>query len=412
LTEAQESTPALSELLPQLHAADMRMREQAYYVLSTSATRQDLAFLHDTLQNHPESRIRWRVARVIGRLGANESIPVLVDSLRNDESLYVRRNAAWALGDIGDHSVFEALQQAMMSDEDTSVRKRAATALSRIGGADADKAIEAALRTEQDDGVRVSLEWLLERRKHQPTERLKIRRGEIVEGYYQGAQYLLYVPKMLWPWKRLNVLVSVHGTDGVPEPYMTMCLEDADKYDLVVVAPRFDYPTFPNYDTLNLELGAMRSDLWLLGVIEEVAQKVRIHKEKFWLFGHSKGGQFVQRFVRAHPDRIMKAVASASGHYVTTSSELVFPEGISPNPFMPDIPTVDFGKFVLTPMAIVIGTADLQRRLDEAAQFMGEVRSYAAQYRLPCNIVFFSVPDGSHVGARNYPAASQFLFGK
>ena len=61
-------------------------------------------------------------------------------------------------------------------------------------------------------------------------------------------------------------------------------------------------------------------------------------------------------------------------------------------------------------MAVVIGTADLQRRLDEADRFMEEVRIYAVQHHLPCNITFFSVPDGPHVGAKNYPTASQFLF--
>ena len=412
VAEAQEHNSDIDALLPQLQAADMRIRVQAYYTLSTIAALTDLAFLHQTLKEHPESRVRWRVARVLGRLGSKNSIPVLSAALSADESHYVRRNAAWALGDIDDHSAIAVLKQAMLSDKDTSVRKRAATALSSLAGTEGDRAIEAALRTEQDQDVRVSLEWLLERRKHAATTRVKIRRGEVLEGYYKGAQYLLYVPKTLWPWKRLNLLVSVHGTDGVPEPYLNMCLEDAEKYDLAVLAPRFDYPTFPNYDTLNLELGAMRSDLWLLDVIDEVAKKVNIYKEQFWLFGHSKGGQFVQRFVRAHPDRIVKAVASASGHYVHPSTELVFPEGTSLNPFTPDLTNLDFGKFVLTPLAVVIGAADLQRRLDEADRFMQEVRDYAAQHHLSCNITFFSVPDGLHVGAQNYPTASQFLFEK
>jgi hypothetical protein len=43
---------------------------------------------------------------------------------------------------------------------------------------------------------------------------------------------------------------------------------------------------------------------------------------------------------------------------------------------------------------------------------MQEVRNYAAQHGLPCKITFLSVPDGPHVGAQNYPRASQFLFEK
>ena len=410
--EGGESVSTCAELLPQLHAADMRVRELAYYTLSTSATRQDLKFLHHTLRKHPESRVRWRVARVIGRLGDTTSVPVLTSALNNDDSLYVRRNAAWGLGDLGEHSAFDALKHAVLTDDDPSVRKRAATALTQLGNDAAYNALEAALKREPDVGAHVNLEWLLERRGQHETDDLKIRRGEVMTGYYRGSQYLVYVPKTLWPWKRLNLLVSVHGTDGLPAPYMTMCLEDADKHDMVVIAPRFDYAAFPNYDRLNVELGAMRSDLWLLGIIDEVAKHVSLNTDKFWLFGHSKGGQFVQRFVRAHPNRIARAAASSSGSYVGSSPDLVFPEGTSPNPFMPELPNVDFGKFVLTPLAVVIGTADLASRLEAANLFMEEVRAYATQHDLPCNITLFSIPDNPHVGAKNFPTASRFLFDK
>jgi pimeloyl-ACP methyl ester carboxylesterase len=189
-----------------------------------------------------------------------------------------------------------------------------------------------------------------------------------------------------------------------------MCAEDAERHGLVVLAPWFDYPTYPNYDTLNLELGATRSDLRLLEIIEEVSSFIPVRTDRFFLFGHSRGGQFVQRFVRAQPHRIQRAAACGSGSYVRPGARLLFPDGESPNPLAPDIQDPKFGSFVQAPLAIVVGTEELQRRLDEAERFAREVRSYAEENEIPCNIGFFSVPGGGHSGRSNYPTAARFLF--
>jgi pimeloyl-ACP methyl ester carboxylesterase len=403
-----ESDP--DRLIAMLAAAEPKERARAYFALSNQATKQDLDALHGALATHPSSRARWRVARVIGRLGSSESVRPLAGALTSDDSYYVRRNAAWALGDLGDPAACEALHQAMTGDQDTSVRKRAAAALNRICGPRAATAIRQAVADEQDLGVRVALRWLLDSRTRPPTQRPAIRRGRALWGSYLGTRYQLYVPQTRRAAGPLGLLVSVHGTDGTPEAYLEMCTEDAERHGLVVLAPWFDYPTFPNYDTLNLELGATRSDLRLLEIIEEVSTFIPVRTDRFLLFGHSRGGQFVQRFVRAQPHRIQKAAACGSGSYVRPGARLLFPDGESPNPFAPDIQDPGFDSFVQAPLAIVVGTEELQRRLDEAERFAGEVRSYAEEREIPCTIGFLSVPGGGHSGRKNYPTAARFLF--
>ncbi|MHC4081719.1 MAG: HEAT repeat domain-containing protein [Planctomycetota bacterium] len=405
-----ESEPDPDWLIAMLVAAEPEERARAYLALSERATEQDLATLHGALATHPSSRARWRVARVIGRLGSSESMRPLAVALGSDDSYYVRRNAAWALGDLGDPAACEPLYQAMTGDEDISVRKRAATALNRICGPPAATAIRQAIADEQDLGVKVALRWLLDSRTRPPTQRPAIRRGRALWGSYLGTRYLLYVPQTRRGAGPSGLLVSVHGTDGTPEAYLEMCVEDAERYGLVVLAPWFDYPTFPNYDTLNLELGAPRSDLRLLEIIEEVSSFVPIRTDRFFLFGHSRGGQFVQRFVRAHPQRVQRAAACGSGSYVRPGVRLLFPDGDRPNPLAPDIQDPAFTTFVQSPLAIVVGTEELQRRLDEAERFAREVRSYAKENELACNIGFFSVPGGGHSGRNNYPTAARFLF--
>jgi pimeloyl-ACP methyl ester carboxylesterase len=135
-----------------------------------------------------------------------------------------------------------------------------------------------------------------------------------------------------------------------------------------------------------------------------------VRARPFFLFGHSQGGQFVHRFVLAHPEVVARAAACASGNYVHPDPETVFPWGTKANPFTPDLGDLDFGRLVQSRLAIIIGTADLERRRDEALRFLNEVRQYGPVHNLSSHVESFTVPDGPHSGKSNYPTASRFLF--
>jgi poly(3-hydroxybutyrate) depolymerase len=57
----------------------------------------------------------------------------------------------------------------------------------------------------------------------------------------------------------------------------------------------------------------IRFDHVLLAMIDEVAIKYRVNKDRFLLHGFSGGGQFVHRFFYLHPKRLMGVSIGAPG---------------------------------------------------------------------------------------------------
>ncbi|MCX5759427.1 MAG: hypothetical protein NTU83_13155 [Candidatus Hydrogenedentes bacterium] len=208
-----------------------------------------------------------------------------------------------------------------------------------------------------------------------------------------------------WP-----LVVSVHGTDGSPDAYLDMCREGAEKYGVVVLAPYFDFPMFPTYDILNIGLAMERSDLAILEIIDTLAERIPLDTSRFYLFGHSKGGQFVSRFVLAHPDRIIRAAAGSPGNYVMPDPDVLFPHGTNPNPQTPDLAAPDFGKLAQTPMLVLMGQKEDVGWHDLAKAFIQATQAYADEHRITCNVKFAVVEKGFHAGVSNYPSASRFLY--
>jgi len=400
--------PDISALVQQMRS--VTVREDAYAVLSDLVTVDDLDVLHRALQEETQTTVRWRLARLIGHVGSRRSQDVLRTVLLHDDAKGVRAQAAWALGRAGkSRAAIADLNHAMQSDPEVCVRKGAAEALRTMLGPDAVPLFESALAFEEEPGVRLTLQWFLDV-DFQKTRAPEVVPGQATYGSYAGTLYVLYVPTAYRRTRKAKLLVSVHGTDGTPEAYADLWRADAERFGLVVLAPFFDATTFPNYDLLNIGLDTLRSDRRLLDIIRAVARRVNIDRSRFWLFGHSKGGQFVTRFVLAHPDRIARAAACGSGNYVMPNPGTLFPVGTKPHPFALDLTPLDFARLVEIPLAVVVGDRDLDRRKDAAHSFIQAVRAYAERHRVPCNVEFFSVHEGGHSGTSNYPTASMFLF--
>jgi len=382
-------------------------RPEAMALLGENVTADDLPALRKLLQD-PDHGVRCCAACLIGYKHLLGGTQALLEALAQDRSHYVRREAAQALGRLNLERAVDALEQSMLYDPSTIVRKQAAWAFGEIAGRNGIERLQAALQRETSDDVRLTLRWMTDV-DFKITRAPAIVPGQPCYGSYLGALYRVYVPARPCPGERWPVLVSVHGTDGSPEGYLDMWCADAEKYGFVVIAPYFDAPVFPAYDRLNINLGMERSDVRLLKILDAVAEIVPLETGRFYLFGHSKGGQFVSRFVLAHPDRILRAAACGSGNYVAPEPTMFFPEGTKKNPLAPDL-NPDFGQLLRTDMAVIIGTEDLERRRQAAQDFMKAVNTYARTNKVKSNVLYITVNKGRHLGTDNCPVASQFFF--
>ena len=114
-----------------------------------------------------------------------------------------------------------------------------------------------------------------------------------------------------------KLMVIVHGTGCSVEGYLKAAREEADKYHYALLAPMFpgglvSFDDFNSYKLLSDK--GVRYDLALLAMIDEMGQRYPgVRTDKFCLFGHSGGGQFTNRFLLVHPDRLEACSIGAPG---------------------------------------------------------------------------------------------------
>lgn len=141
-------------------------------------------------------------------------------------------------------------------------------------------------------------------------------KGQILEGCLEGTSYRIYFPST-HKKQNLKLLVVIHGTDGNPDDYIRLPLEnrDPEKYGLVVLAPHF----VPGNDFQ--KFNTTKKDKALNNIIEKI--KASYSRElpenfakKMFLFGHSRGGHFVHRYAARYPQRVYRAAPSSVNSYL------------------------------------------------------------------------------------------------
>lgn len=137
------------------------------------------------------------------------------------------------------------------------------------------------------------------------------------------------------------VLFVMHGMARNAESYLDAWIDLAEQQGLLLVAPQFDSP-FYRLITNDYQEGNLQSFFgwqnpeseWAFTVIENIFD--HLNSVNGWsvpsydIFGHSAGGQFVQRMVILKPSaRIRTAIAANAGTYTFADARIPFPYGLS-----------------------------------------------------------------------------------
>lgn len=164
--------------------------------------------------------------------------------------------------------------------------------------------------------------------------------GQLAELVDEFGTFYSYVPTTMSGAPK--ILVLIHGTPLKSEPaewngeyYITNWIDFAEEYGFVLLAPVFNQEDFSSrlgdhalsgYRGLfGREIGA---DEWVLRLVEAYQQAFGTEIEKFYLYGHSAGGQFIGRFLVTHPERVERAVITAAATYPHPNSEIAWPFGM------------------------------------------------------------------------------------
>ncbi|REL23979.1 hypothetical protein DYD21_20415 [Rhodohalobacter sp. SW132] len=158
-------------------------------------------------------------------------------------------------------------------------------------------------------------------------------KGEILQQDHEHGTYHLYVPENYSPDS--DVVVIVHGMPGSnenvaerAERYINRWTDFSDTTGAVIIAPVFDQENyasdggsgFGGYRGLyGRNVGA---DEFVHQILEEVDTGLApTSEDRFYLYGFSAGGQFTNRYLVRHPDRLLGVVVGAAGRYAFPDEE-------------------------------------------------------------------------------------------
>jgi len=232
------------------------------------------------------------------------------------------------------------------------------------------------------------------------------------------------------------VLVVMHGVNRDADRYRNDWMRHTQRHGVILIVPEFSKEQFPgaeayNYGgTVDTKGQAQPREQWSFGFIEPVvaaAKKAIGNKtEKFFLYGHSAGAQFVHRYVYFMPDApVAGAVAANAGWWTVPDEKVDFPYGLRGAPL-----AVDTLKTTLQrPLIVLLGTRDTDpnhKNLRRAAEAMvqGPHRFARGHYffehgqqaakalGVPFGWKLELVPGIGHVDAGMAASAATLLFGE
>jgi len=180
-------------------------------------------------------------------------------------------------------------------------------------------------------------------------------------GHHVTVRY--FVPPGATP--QTPVVFVMHGVGRNGEDYFNDWLPHAQARKFLLVVPEFSKTEFPgvegyNYgNTVDTAGRALPREQWSFNMIEPIFDAICARTgnqtERYRIFGHSAGAQFVQRFIYFVPTaRVERVVSANAGWYMLPDLTTAFPYGLKGTP----VTETDLRHALALPMVVLLGTAD------------------------------------------------------
>jgi poly(3-hydroxybutyrate) depolymerase len=233
----------------------------------------------------------------------------------------------------------------------------------------------------------------------------------------------------------MSVQIVLHGASRNADEYLDAWKIKADKYGIIILAPEFSKKQFTIgaythglfVDSLNRMNPPQQTLFALMDRMFAFAKaEFQWKHERYNIYGHSAGGQFVHRFLQFyHSPHIDKAVAANPGWYTYPDEGLEYPYGIGG---LFEDHLAHRQTYYAKDMLILLGTADTSRvdnlRVNLEADLQGLTRLergknfYAANMKVAesaaqaFNWKIAFVPDSGHQHELMSAAAAEIIYGK
>jgi len=213
------------------------------------------------------------------------------------------------------------------------------------------------------------------------------------------------------------IMIVMHGVERDADRYRDEWIAVAKKTGLIIAAPEFSDKKFPKSTNYNLGgLGKRQRENGIASafdaiepLFDDLRQRTGSPRQKYYLYGHSAGAQFVHRFVFAKPDaRIETAFAANAGWYTMLQADASFPYGLKGS----GLPDSTISNALSAPLVVLLGDADTdtggnlrstpeadaqgKTRLERGLNFFRASASLADQQQLPFAWQLAIVPGAGH----------------
>lgn len=196
----------------------------------------------------------------------------------------------------------------------------------------------------------------------------------------------------------MPVLFAMHGTKRHGNDARDAWRELAERYGFIVLSPEYSKKLFStneyNYGNVSkstTEFTPQPHALWTYNTIETIFDFFRDAtgnlSDKYDIWGHSAGGQFVQRFLLCMPEaRVNRAVAANAGTWTFLATDGVrdrdgkvygWPFSIKETPFAEK---ENLKKFFARNFFVNIGTADINTTTSDFPNYPAAMAQGATRY--------------------------------
>ncbi len=253
---------------------------------------------------------------------------------------------------------------------------------------------------------------------------------------WDGPPIRLFVTRPVHLAADRPVVFVMHGMQRNADAYRDQWHLLANEHDFLLVVPEFSERKFPGAESYNLggvfneTGGPVRKSLWSYSAIEPIFDEVRrrfsLATDRYSLYGHSAGSQFVHRFIFHVPGaRVNRIVSANAGWYMMPDFETDYPYGLNNSAVTPAM----LDAALALPVTILLGEDDndpehesLRRtpealvqgrhRLARGQAFFEAARLRAEQAAVPFNWQVVTVPGADHDNRLMAPAAIPYLLGE
>jgi hypothetical protein len=226
------------------------------------------------------------------------------------------------------------------------------------------------------------------------------------------------------------VLLVHHGVGRNGADYRDYWLRLVDEIDVLAIAIEFSEESFPDYlwyhfGNLHDEGGIPNPrEQWTYGIDERLFAALReqglTSRQRYGLFGHSAGGQYVHRMLSfGFRDRVAVAVSANAGTYAMPDLAIPWPFGLGET----ELDDGALRQVVEFPITVMTGTLDTKTtgryfpkgprsmrqgatRHERAHNYVRAGQAAAEALRTRCAWSVINVPDVGHDGERMSVAAA------